>query len=453
MRKGMMRLLALTIFIVMLTPLSVNFWRDGEAQGLENPTKEFTHTVFGELGTATWCPHCPPASAALYDIYSSGEYNFLYVSLVADKNPKAGLRCGELGLEGYPQTFFDGGYNNVLGGYSSTTPYINAINECGSRTDVYDVEVEPHLRWKEAEQLWVNVSITYHGSYTYTGRVRVYVTEIVSRWSDDAGRPYHFAMLDYAFNEDISISDDETVNLTTIWDGDSEGYDITPENIMIIAAVFDSHTDYVDDAAAATVFSDFPDTTIISGPEGIVNENTVTFTWTGSDKNTPTEELQYSYKLEPHDTEWSNWTYNTTVTYYDLSEGEYTFMVKARNLKGEEDPIPATRSFAVNQGIPPEVHITKPVKAIYINNNKILPFVAAIIIGDVDLEAEASDENGIEKVDFYVDGVLRHTDYYPPYRCTTWHEFSLFKRHTIRVVAYDAVDNHAESEIKVWKIF
>lgn len=442
---------AVCIIILAASPV---FETNGSAKTTKNRETDFTHTVLGELGTATWCPHCPPTSAALYEIYSSSNYDFVYVSLVADKNPKAGLRCGELGLTGYPTTFFDGGYNHVLGGYGDTTPYVNAINECGSRTDVYNITIEPKVKWKGEEQLLINISITYHGNPVYTGKIRAYVTEIVSRWSDSSGKPYHFGMLDYAFNEDITLSNGETLNLTTLWDGNKEGFDIDPENIMIIAAVYDSHTDYVDNTAVATIYSGLPDTTITSGPQGIINETSVTFTWTGNDEETPVEDLQYSYKLEPRDTNWSQWSHNTSVTYTELTEGEYRFMVKTKNEKGEEDPIPATRLFAVNQGIPPTVKLTKPGREIYINNKKIMPFIVPFVIGNIDIEADATDENGIQRVDFYVDDVLRYSDYYAPYRCSTWQSTSFFLgKHIIKVVAYDNIGNHASDEIKVWKLF
>ena len=92
-----------------------------------------------------------------------------------------------------------------------------------------------------------------------------------------------------------------------------------------------------------------PDTTIVSGPTGTITYNDVTFTWSGSDDVTPTAQLVYSYKL---DGSWSAWTSATSVTYNDLSNGDYTFMVKARDQAGNEDPTPASRSFTVSVAPP-----------------------------------------------------------------------------------------------------
>ncbi|MBU0487512.1 MAG: hypothetical protein KKA07_06820 [Bacteroidetes bacterium] len=55
---------------------------------------------------------------------------------------------------------------------------------------------------------------------------------------------------------------------------------------------------------------------------------------------------EYSYFLEGYDEVWSKWTHETKKDYTNLSEGKYTFMVKARNLYGHESRV-ATFSFKV----------------------------------------------------------------------------------------------------------
>jgi len=96
----------------------------------------------------------------------------------------------------------------------------------------------------------------------------------------------------------------------------------------------------------ATEDTEPPTTTITTdGPTGTIDYNDVTFTWTGEDDATPTAQLEYSYKL---DGSWSAWTPETSKTYNDLSNGDYTFMVKAKDLAKNEDPTPAERSFTVS---------------------------------------------------------------------------------------------------------
>jgi hypothetical protein len=90
-----------------------------------------------------------------------------------------------------------------------------------------------------------------------------------------------------------------------------------------------------------------PNTEILTGPEGSIMETTVTFTWTGADDKTSTENLRYSFKLEGKDSSWSSWTSDVSKTYADLSDGEYIFKVKAKDTAGNIDPTPAEQSFTI----------------------------------------------------------------------------------------------------------
>jgi hypothetical protein len=101
---------------------------------------------------------------------------------------------------------------------------------------------------------------------------------------------------------------------------------------------------------------------------------------------------------------------------------------------------------------PPSVQITRPENAIYLRNNKILPFIVTVAIGAIDVEVTANDtESGVAMVEFYVDGVFKANDTTAPYTWT-WSERGFFI-YTLRVIAYDTVGNHAKAEMKVFKFF
>lgn len=59
------------------------------------------------------------------------------------------------------------------------------------------------------------------------------------------------------------------------------------------------------------------------------------------------EELQYQYKLEGADNDWSAPTSRRSVTYASLSPGAYRFMVRAVTADGHASPTPATFSFSI----------------------------------------------------------------------------------------------------------
>jgi peptidase C25-like protein len=97
----------------------------------------------------------------------------------------------------------------------------------------------------------------------------------------------------------------------------------------------------------------------------------------------------------------------------------------------------------------PEIDIINPESAIYFSNNKIIPFVAPIIFGNIDIETTYS--GSIYIVEFYIDGILQETDMKEPYQWT-WDD-RVFLKHNISVVAFDRLGNEVRDEIIVWKFF
>jgi len=121
--------------------------------------ENFTHTVFIEEGTATWCQYCPAMGHTLYNIYSSGEYPFYYVALVDDKNSDAQTRNSQFNIAGYPSAFFDGGYKVLVGGYGTESPYTSKIKSSGKR-DVHELNLSLSLAWIGGGEIEININIT-----------------------------------------------------------------------------------------------------------------------------------------------------------------------------------------------------------------------------------------------------------------------------------------------------
>jgi hypothetical protein len=104
-----------------------------------------------------------------------------------------------------------------------------------------------------------------------------------------------------------------------------------------------------------------------------------------------------------------------------------------------------------------KVDIIKPLRALYIMNQRILPLSNTKIVGSLDIEAFIHNywysPMDAEKVEFYVDDTLSSTDTTPPYSWT-WKSQGLIKhRYTIKVIAYDTDGMNASDEIIVWKFF
>lgn len=99
-----------------------------------------------------------------------------------------------------------------------------------------------------------------------------------------------------------------------------------------------------------------------------------------------------------------------------------------------------------------QMKVTRPEKAIYILDKKILPFLTPLSIGKITIETTAASKDyEIEKVEFYIDNTLRSTDITEPYSWT-WNTIAFFK-HTVKVVAYDTAGHNSTREFTMWKLF
>lgn len=99
-----------------------------------------------------------------------------------------------------------------------------------------------------------------------------------------------------------------------------------------------------------------------------------------------------------------------------------------------------------------QAEIAKPLKALHRNNNRILPFYRAEIVGSIDIKVYTHNywygSVHAEKVEFYIDGNLKATIVSEPYTWR-WSKPTLGK-HAIKIIAYDYEGNTATDEIDVW---
>ena len=146
------------------------------------------------------------------------------------------------------------------------------------------------------------------------------------------------------------------------------------------------------------------------------------------------DEIEFPITVKPHR------TLRFFICYYtDIRLKPDTYILETKFNICEDDDIPT-------------VEITKPMKrSLYIKNQWVRSWWITMIIGGIDIEVDAYDEDGIDKVEFYIDKKLKSTDTNEPYTWT-WDERAFGKR-TIRVTAYDKAGNSASDEIEVWKFF
>ena len=256
----------------------------------ELPAEDFTHAVFGEEFTATWCVYCPSAAENLMKIYDDVpdepyyHDNFFFVALITDVNDKADQRMDDYpDVTGYPTVIFDGNDEKVSGGQSDTSNYEQAIDTCGERDDT-DISLGIQMNHLGADQLDVSVTMTWNedaalGDPTFNGFVRAYIVEKVSRYNNYDGDPYHFGFLDYAFEESVELEPHEEKELNTIWIGgeheDKNGNDFSDieyDNINIFVAFFNDESTSADKYVLESAFA-IPPELEIEVPEGLQSGN------------------------------------------------------------------------------------------------------------------------------------------------------------------------------------
>ena len=159
-----------------------------------------------------------------------------------------------------------------------------------------------------------------------------------------------------------------------------------------------------------------------------------------------------------------NWTDSNSLGFYSMkiAAGEVYLWIHKNNKYTWErtyrnDAIENKTSW-INVSLQPigiKAEIAKPLKAIYLNNKRLLPYYKTLIIGDIDIKVDAKDYwVGINNVEFYIDGELKANDTTLPYNYTWKKDRTRFfgHRHTIKIVAYDETGNSATDEIKVWRL-
>lgn len=348
-------LISIMTSICMLTsPFVANPTPIEQPDETTSPPFSFTHTVFAEEATATWCGFCPAVIVYLDNIWDSGQYDWYYVTLVDDKNTHAAQRINELGVTGFPTVVYDGGYTRVVGD-TNQQDHENAIVNCGNR-NVADVDLDITAAWMGGGQISVTAEVTNNEGSTYNGHLHVYVTEIDSRWSN-SGTQYHFAMLgDYAINQNVQVSAGSTTSVTNTWTGSG----ISQNNIKVIGSVFAQSNMYTDETAAAD--PEDPNSNPPSTPSQPTGPSSgsvgIEYTFSTSSTEPNGDSIKYGWDWNGDDTvdEWTelNPSGDTVETTHAFdSTGTYNVKVKAKDQFGDESSFSSDKEVEITIGSAP----------------------------------------------------------------------------------------------------
>jgi len=478
MKEPYLKIASFSLILIMALSLtcSIATSQDNNTIEPESTRQSFTHTVLAEDLTGTWCQYCPAASEGLTSIYNSGDYPFYFVSLIEDVNNDANSRCtDDYNVAGYPSVMFDGGYDEVIGGGDSIeSDYRDAIENCGART-VPDLDLVISAISLGDAELEIYVQITNNDGSDYSGDLKVYITEIDSRYDDYDGNPYPFAFLDYAFDQSISISSGSYFEDSVTWDGamvtDGLGNDfgdIDPSNIMVIAGVFNSERNiqyhgtppkvynaYFLDAADGVVPGEGgddnipPSVTITTPDDSEVVHGNVIIEATVTD-NVELQSVQYRIDTGL----WTVMFYKTpdpgSDPKYYYSEWEttiipnevYTITVRATDssYNSKEDSITVTVSNSNSDTVDPDITFVSPINGDTVG-------------GSVTITVEVTDDHGVNYVQYSID----FGDWNPmtrkgskTYEAQVNTESLSDGEHTLSIRAVDSSNNEERQDIKLY---
>jgi len=218
----------------------------------QSPSK-VVHTVLVEDGTWTECKNCPEVAKAVHNLYESGNYRFYYISMIDDYEPASKHMTDDYNVLGFPTVFIDGGYEVIFGSSNFESNFKSKLSAAQSR------EVPPlHLNVtakldKDKSEIRINVLVRNYGDEDYTGRLKVYLTQIISTLKDYDHNPYRFGFLNYAINEEITVAAKSSTSKDKTLDVSS----LDPDNLMIVASIFnlEGHRAYSDPPSNAQAFT------------------------------------------------------------------------------------------------------------------------------------------------------------------------------------------------------
>jgi Bacterial Ig domain len=348
--------------------------------GGNHTDENFTHTVFIEDATASWCTNCPNVANILRSLYDSKKYSFYYVSLVNGTSSKVTDRLySDYNIFGFPTVFIDGGYRVILGGSSPEPTFIEAITAAQQRLTVPQIKITLTAQYQNtSHQLTITTLLQNKEDDPYTGRLKLYLTEIVSHWTGYDSKPYHFGFLAYVpIQEAITIPENGDITLTGTMNISAYDY----ENLMIIGVVF-------------------------------------------------SKEKQQGYASPPDE--------NPFDAYY-ADATNATKIVAKGNLPPQLQITSPEKGKIYLNGDQILGNLQKKKLLGFLINNSL--HNKTLLLGKITITVDASDDSAIAKVEFYLDDELLYSDTQAPYAYTLVQQSTLkplfFKKHTLAVTAYD----------------
>ncbi|KYK21601.1 hypothetical protein AYK21_00675 [Thermoplasmatales archaeon SG8-52-2] len=225
--------------------------------------QNYSHTVFAGVAFTQSCGPCNNWSKNIFDTYMTELYDFEYASMIGyDENGNvlnydAVYWSLNYTIGIFPTTIIDGDFERISGDHIEELP--DKLNSCGNRT-VANITSNITAILVGNATLNITIIIENNEETQYNGYIRVFITEIISRYLTSLGNPFKFGFLDFAFNKNITINPGGIYKDSIVWNGfeheDAHGDnfgDIKANNIQVALVTYNISSGYVDNTAVARV--------------------------------------------------------------------------------------------------------------------------------------------------------------------------------------------------------
>ena len=282
--------------------------------------------------------------------------------------------------------------------------------------------------------------------------LRVYITEIDSRYIDARGDDYVFGFLDYAFDQDLDLNPHEWWIGNTDWTGaehqDKDGNDfgdIDYDNIAIIAAVFNNEESDSDKYSLMSAGAIAPELNITSPENNTTESGDFTLTASSSarhEEGDPTgiSKVEYSvdngtFRTLPHQ---SGDTYSGNVDTSDWEDGWHKIKVRSTDEQNTTNTKIIRVKFNSEDSEPPDIE-------------NISPANGSEVKGEVKISADITDKSNFSaryRIDSgnWSDLTRESGDTYS----ANWDSGEVKDgQHTLTIQAEDEYSNSAETSVNV----
>ena len=178
---------------------------------------------------------------------ASSEYDFQYMTLLIDKYDYAMNRSKELGANGYPYLYFDGGYKSISN-VEDASFLIDMLENCISR-DLPDINLNLNAYWHQCpcqRGIGISVDIINGENYLFDLRILISVVSFSSEFRDYNNRPFDYVLLGYVDDKTFTLQPSPLGRYSIEYDWNPPFIDdLDTPNLLVIASILSTSTGYI----------------------------------------------------------------------------------------------------------------------------------------------------------------------------------------------------------------